>query len=93
MITPTGVDSALKKSGFEVLETRDAALDPNPGGIPWYQPLTPSWNVFTQRFQFTWLGMRLTKAALYVMEMVRAVFHVGVVFPYVQVHCVCVEAV
>lgn len=72
MITPPEVDSALKASGFEILETRDAALDPNPGGIPWYQPLTPSWNVFTQRFQFNWLGMRLTKAALYVMEMVRA---------------------
>ncbi|CAM9660749.1 unnamed protein product, partial [Ectocarpus sp. 12 AP-2014] len=69
MITPPEVDSALKASGFEILETRDAALDPNPGGIPWYQPLTPSWNVFTQRFQFNWLGMRLTKAALYVMEM------------------------
>lgn len=89
MITPAGVDSALKQSGFEVLETRDAALDPNPGGIPWYQPLTPSWNVFTQRFQFTWLGMRLTKAALYVMEMVRATFHVGVEFPYLQVQYVC----
>lgn len=70
MITPTQVDSALKAAGFDILETRDAALDPNPGGIPWFQPLTPSWNVLTQRFQFTWLGMRITKAALWVMELV-----------------------
>lgn len=80
MITPTEVDKALVASGFELVETRDAALDPNPGGIPWYQPLTPSWNVFTQRFQFNWLGLRLTKAALYVMEMVRGVFAFWVVF-------------
>lgn len=70
MITPTQVDSALKSAGFDILEARDAALDPNPGGIPWFQPLTPSWNVLTQRFQFTWLGMRTTKAALWAMEMV-----------------------
>lgn len=70
MITPTQVDSALKAAGFDILEARDAALDPNPGGIPWFQPLTPSWNVLTQRFQFTWLGMRITKAALWVMELV-----------------------
>lgn len=74
MIGPQAVDKAIAASGFEIIETRDAALDPNPGGIPWYQPLTPSWNVFTQRFQFNWLGMRLTKAALYVMEMVRGRF-------------------
>lgn len=79
MITPTAVDKALVASGFEIVETRDAALDPNPGGIPWYQPLTPSWNVFTQRFQFNWLGLRLTKAALFVMEMVRVVFRCWVV--------------
>lgn len=71
MITPTQVDSALKAAGFDILEARDAALDPNPGGIPWFQPLTPSWNVLTQRFQFTWLGMRITKAALWVMELVK----------------------
>lgn len=71
MIGPEAVDKAIAASGFEIIESRDAALDPNPGGIPWYQPLTPSWNIFTQRFQFNWLGMRLTKAALYVMEMVR----------------------
>lgn len=77
MITPEAVDKALVASGFEMVETRDAALDPNPGGIPWFQPLTPSWNVFTQRFQFNWLGLRLTKAALYVMEMVRGVFRLN----------------
>lgn len=65
------VNDALKNAGFEIIETRDMALDSNPRGITWYQPLTPSWNVFTQRFQFNWLGMQLTKAVLWLMELVR----------------------
>ena len=46
--------------GFEVLESRDVALDSLPGDISWYTPLTPSWNIFTQRFQFTGIGKWLT---------------------------------
>lgn len=77
MCKPQVVNAALNAVGFEVLETRDVALDPNPGGIPWYRPLTPSWNPLTQRFQFNWLGHRLTKAALWVMELVRVLAIVG----------------
>lgn len=62
------VDAAIENVGFEIIETRDAALDANPGGKPWYLPLTPSWNVLTQRFQFTALGMWLTTNILWVME-------------------------
>jgi hypothetical protein len=48
-------DAALKKVGFEIIETRDAALDANPGGEEWYKILTPSYfNLF--RLQFTPLG-------------------------------------
>lgn len=53
MARPQEVVAALKEVGFEVLHTRDMALDSNPGGEPWYLPLTPSWKVWTQRFQFT----------------------------------------
>lgn len=73
MCQPSAINSALKRSGFDILEARDMALDDNPGGVTWYYPLTPGWNILSQRFQFNWLGLRLTKAALYVMEMVRIV--------------------
>eukprot|EP00306_Pavlova_sp_CCMP459_P023223 CAMPEP_0185551920 /NCGR_PEP_ID=MMETSP1381-20130426/30426_1 /TAXON_ID=298111 /ORGANISM="Pavlova sp., Strain CCMP459" /LENGTH=433 /DNA_ID=CAMNT_0028164835 /DNA_START=20 /DNA_END=1321 /DNA_ORIENTATION=- len=69
MARPHEVVAALKDVGFEVLHTRDMALDVNPGGEPWYLPLMPSWKVWTQRFQFTEVGMALTKNMLWVMEM------------------------
>lgn len=53
MARPQEVVAALKDVGFEVLHTRDMALDANPGGEPWYLPLMPSWKIWTQRFQFT----------------------------------------
>ena len=34
-------------------------------------PLTPSWNPLTQRFQFNWLGLRLTTYSLKIMEFLR----------------------
>jgi len=68
MATTHEVVAALKEVGFELLEARDCAMDANPGGQPWYLPLTPSWNVFSQRFQFTGVGMWLTTNILWVME-------------------------
>lgn len=41
------------------------------GGKPWMLPLMPSWNPFTQRFQFNWFGLGLTKYGLKVMEFLR----------------------
>jgi len=41
------------------------------GGKPWMLPLMPSWNPFAQRFQFNWLGLRLTKYSLKAMEFLR----------------------
>lgn len=41
------------------------------GGKPWMLPLLPSWNPFTQRFQFNWFGLHLTKYSLKVMEFLR----------------------
>jgi len=63
---------ALKKAGFEILDTRDLAEDDfeaAKGGKPWMLPLLPSWNLFTQRFQFNWLGTFLTKNILWFMEL------------------------
>jgi len=61
---------ALQKAGFEVLYDRDMANDfYGKGGKPWQLPLTPSWNPFTQRFQFNWLGFRLTNVMIYMLEM------------------------
>ena len=71
MCHTSAVDKAIKKAGFELLESRDVALDENPGGITWYQPLTPSWNVLSQRFQFTGFGMWLTTNLLWVLEKAR----------------------
>ncbi|CAM9565409.1 unnamed protein product, partial [Chrysoparadoxa australica] len=71
MCKPVEVNKALKESGFEIVETRDMALDENPGGKPWYHPLTPAYNVFSQRFQFTSIGMFITRRALWVLELLR----------------------
>ena len=41
------------------------------GGQEWYTPLTPSFNIFSQRFQFTAVGMFLTTFMLKVLESIR----------------------
>jgi len=69
--------AALKKVGFEILETRDVALDKGlhiEDGLPWYWPLTPSWNP-TQwpRFQFNPIMFRLMPIILSACEMIRLV--------------------
>jgi len=63
---------AMKKAGFEILDERDLAEDDygaKNGGKPWNLPLLPSWNPLTQRFQFNFLGMFLTKHMLWLMEL------------------------
>jgi sterol 24-C-methyltransferase len=62
---------AMKKAGFEILDERDVAEEDygaKYGGKPWMLPLLPSWNPFTQRFQFNFLGQALTKYSLKVLE-------------------------
>ena len=57
LLLTTTCDAALKKCGFDIIESRDAALAPNPGGEAWYTILTPSyWSFF--RLQFTPWGAR-----------------------------------
>mmetsp|Transcript_20113 Transcript_20113/g.64781 ORF Transcript_20113/g.64781 Transcript_20113/m.64781 type:complete len:375 (-) Transcript_20113:488-1612(-) len=67
---------ALKKAGFDVLETRDCATDGDLGdtGEPWYTPLTPSWNPFLQpRFQMNGLMLVLLPRLLKVAELLNLV--------------------
>lgn len=63
-------DTALKDVGFELLESRDAALDPNPGGEHWHVILTPSYFSFF-RLQFTFLGYIIVNTVLTIMEWIR----------------------
>jgi len=71
MALTTEIDDAVKEVGFEVLESRDIVLDELPGDTTWYHPLTPSWNIFSQRFQFTNIGKWLTTNGLKLLEFIR----------------------
>lgn len=60
---------AMIAAGFELLEERDMAEDDfGAGGKPWMLPLLPSWNPLSQRFQFNWLGFRLTNLMIQILE-------------------------
>ena len=60
---------AMETAGFEILEARDLAEEHQDDTmLPWMLPLLPSWNPFTQRFQFNWLGYKLTNAMIYLLE-------------------------
>lgn len=60
---------AFKQAGFEVLHERDLLDDVVLNGKDWSEPLQPSWNPFTQRFQFNWFGRFLTKYGLKLLEL------------------------
>lgn len=62
---------AMKQAGFEILLAKDMTeqnYGAARGGKPWHYPLLPSWNPFTQKFQFNWLGQRMVKDSLKVLE-------------------------
>lgn len=60
---------AMEMAGFEILEARDLAKDEDHTQmLPWMLPLMPSWNPFSQRFQFNWLGYKLTNAMISLLE-------------------------
>eukprot|EP01084_Bolivina_argentea_P088029 158916_1 len=74
MCGPSEIVKSLEKAGFEILEHRDVALDEDmslTGGSCWYEYLLPSWNIFSQRFQFTGFGKAMTRAMLYVLETIH----------------------
>jgi sterol 24-C-methyltransferase len=49
------------------------ALDNTFGGQPWWVALYPSWNPLKFQFQMNPVGMGLTRAALWVLELIRLV--------------------
>ncbi len=63
------VDDALRTVGFEVLETRDLAMQTGPS-VPWYQPLVGSGLSFAS-FRSTRVGRRVTHTTLRALETLR----------------------
>ena len=57
----------MMTSRFRRVESRDAALDPNPYGATWYTILMPSYFSFF-RLQFTWIGTFVLNIVLTLME-------------------------
>lgn len=70
MIHTKVCDDALTEIGMKIVESRDCALDANPGGEPWYVILTPSYFSFF-RLQFTTIGYFLMNIVLTLMEWIR----------------------
>lgn len=71
MMPTSHCDEALTKVGFEIIETRDAAVDNNPGGEAWYTILTPSFSPLQPfRMQFTWIGTFLINLFLNFIELI-----------------------
>lgn len=66
---------ALAEAGFDLLETRDCALDGcGKGGEAWYIPLSPSWNPLKwPRFQFNPVMFALMPVILRFFEMLKLV--------------------
>lgn len=67
---------ALRDAGFEIVETRDCALDGHlgKGGEPWYTPLVASWNPTSwPRFQFNPVMFALMPKILNFFELIRLV--------------------
>ncbi len=65
------VDDALRSVGFEVLETRDLAVQTGPS-VPWYQPLSGSGVSFAS-FRSSKVGRLVTANSLRVLEKLRIV--------------------
>ena len=65
------VDDALRSVGFEVLATRDLAVQTGPS-IPWYQPLAGS-GLSPASFRSSKVGRGVTNSSLRVLERLRIV--------------------
>ena len=68
---PQTVDDALRTVGFEILETRDLAVQTGPS-IPWYQPLVGS-GFSLASFRSSRIGRAVTHNSLRLMEALRIV--------------------
>ena len=63
------IDDALRSAGFEVLETRDLAVQTGPS-IPWYQPLVGS-GLSLASFRSSRIGRSVTQTTLRMLEALR----------------------
>jgi sterol 24-C-methyltransferase len=54
IVTTTACLQAMKDAGFTIVCESDLATVPHVE--PWMTPLMPSWNIFSQRFQFNCVG-------------------------------------
>jgi sterol 24-C-methyltransferase len=59
----------MKDAGFTIVCESDLATVKHVE--PWMTPLMPSWNVFSQRFQFNCVGAVVTNTMIRVMEFLR----------------------
>ena len=66
--TETLVLSAARQAGFEVLESRDRALEP---GLPWYSPFQAHWSL--SNIMATRLGRWASYVMFYVLETARVI--------------------
>jgi len=62
---------AMEDAGFEVSYECDLAASHGPHVETWMTPLMPSWNIFSQRFQFNSVGGPMVNAAIAAMETLR----------------------
>lgn len=67
IIDTHGCLKAMQEAGFEIIHEKD--LMEVEQVQPWQTPLLPSWNPFSQRFQFNWLGAIITNIAIATMEL------------------------
>ena len=71
IVAPQTIDDALRAVGFEVLTTRDLAVQTGPS-VPWYQPLAgPGFSLAS--FRSSRVGRKVTDNSLRVLEKVRVV--------------------
>lgn len=71
VVAPQTIDDALRAVGFEVLATRDLALQTGPS-VPWYQPLAGS-GFSLASFRSSRVGRKVTDSSLRALEALRLV--------------------
>jgi sterol 24-C-methyltransferase len=70
MALTTEVDKAIVEAGLILIESKDMALEENPGGDTWYEPLMPGMKYFTQ-MQFTAIGTKVMHYVLTALEFLK----------------------
>lgn len=73
LINVRKIEQQMKESGFELLHSRDLALDPHQS-VSWWHPVYPTFNIFVwPGFQFNAINLRVTRWILSFLELIRLV--------------------